>query len=264
MLKKLLKHELKATSRYILPIFLILFLFTILNKIILGLDIFKGMFKGALKIIPGITITGYVLSLIAIVVVTFVILVVRFYKNLTSEEGYLMFTLPVKSNQLVNSKLLIAMFWTVLSILAVILSLFLLFMNEFDPSLFFGSIREIWEGIPQASRGNAVLLAVEIIVTVILTLINSILQIYVSIAIGQLFNGHKLIGSFGAYIGINLVLQILFTIAVAVTGVVSHSFNDIMSITTLFFPILIVVFLVINGIYYGLTNYLLTNKLNLE
>ncbi|HBI73138.1 MAG TPA: hypothetical protein DDY59_08120, partial [Lachnospiraceae bacterium] len=69
---------------------------------------------------------------------------------------------------------------------------------------------------------------------------------------------------FGAYIGINLVLQILFTIAVAVTGVVSHSFNDIMSITTLFFPILIVVFLVINGIYYGLTNYLLTNKLNLE
>ncbi|HCM14004.1 MAG TPA: ABC transporter permease, partial [Lachnospiraceae bacterium] len=123
MLKKLLKHELKATSRYITPIFLILFLFTILNKIILGLDIFKGMFKGALKIIPGIAITGYVLSLIAIVVVTFVILVVRFYKNLTSEEGYLMFTLPVKSNQLVNSKLLIAMFWTVLSILAVILSL---------------------------------------------------------------------------------------------------------------------------------------------
>jgi len=264
MLKKLLKHELKATSRYITPIFLILFLFTILNKIILGLDIFKGMFKGALKIIPGIAITGYVLSLIAIVVVTFVILVVRFYKNLTSEEGYLMFTLPVKSNQLVNSKLLIAMFWTVLSILAVILSLCILFMNEFDPGLFFGSIRKMWEEITRAFHGNAVLFVIEIIVTVILTLINSFLQIYVSIAIGQLFNGHKLIGSFGAYIGINLVLQILFTIAVAVTGVVSHSFNDIMSITTLFFPILIVVFLVINGIYYGLTNYLLTNKLNLE
>ncbi|MBE5968484.1 MAG: hypothetical protein E7255_16280 [Lachnospiraceae bacterium] len=260
MLKKLLKHELKATSRYLVPLFLVLFLFTILNKITLGLDIFKGLFK----IIPGITFTGYVLSLIAIVVVTFVILVIRFYKNLTSEEGYLMFTIPAKSNQLVNSKLLIAMLWTILSILAVILSLFFLFMKEINLGLFLGSIREMWEEITLVFHGNAILLAVEMIVTAILSLINTLLQIYVSIAIGQLFNGHKLIGSFGAYIGINLVLQILFTTAIVVSGVVFHSFNDLKYTTTLFFPILIVVILVINGIYYGVTNYLFTNKLNLE
>jgi hypothetical protein len=175
-----------------------------------------------------------------------------------------MFTLPAKSNQLVNSKLLIAMLWTILSILAVILSLFFLFMKEINLGLFLGSIREMWEEITLVFHGNAILLAVEMIVTAILSLINTLLQIYVSIAIGQLFNGHKLIGSFGAYIGINLVLQILFTIAIVVSGVVFHSFNDLKYTTTLFFPILIVVILVINGIYYGVTNYLFTNKLNLE
>ena len=74
MLTKLLKHELKATSRVLVPVFLIAFIFTFLNRIVLGFDIFHGVFT----FIPGLTLAGYAISLIAVLVVTYVVLIIRF------------------------------------------------------------------------------------------------------------------------------------------------------------------------------------------
>ena len=46
---------------------------------------------------------------------TLVLMVYRFYKNLMTDEGYLMFTLPVSRSQLIWSKLMVALAWGVLS-----------------------------------------------------------------------------------------------------------------------------------------------------
>lgn len=261
MLTKLFKHELKATSRILVPVFLIAFILTILNRIMLGFDIFHGVFN----FIPGLTLVGYVVSLIAVVVVTFVVLIMRFYKNLTSEKGYLMFTLPAKASQLINSKLLTALLWSVLSFLAVILSLLVIFLRQGDFASIIDAIQRAWAEINREFGEKAILFIIDVIVMAILSIINNILLIYVSIAIGQLFNGHRLLASFGAYISINIALQMFLSAIVAIAGFVFPKIiNDTSTLPTIMFPLIIVFNIVLNGVYYGVTNYLFSKKLNLE
>ena len=54
--------------------------------------------------------------------------VVRFYKNMVSDEGYLTFTLPAKVEQLVLSKFLVAVCWQITTMLLVALSLLSVFV----------------------------------------------------------------------------------------------------------------------------------------
>lgn len=257
MLGKLLKHELKATSRYLLPIFAILALFTLLARIVLGLDIFNG----ALSFISGFVMLGYVLSMVAIVVVTIVVLVMRFYKNLTSDEGYLMFTLPVKPSQLINSKLIIAFFWSVLSFIGVFLAIFVLVLTETDMETV---NRMIWGQINSEFKNYTTLFIIELIILAIISAINKILHVYASIALGQLLNGRRLLGSFGAYIGITVAIQFVATAALLVFGLAYNSELTTSTLVTAFFPIVIISTIVLNAIFYFTTDYLFSKKLNLE
>lgn len=260
MLGKLLKHELRATSRYLLPIFAILALFTVLARIALGLEIFDGI----LSSIQGIIMVGYVISMIAIVVVTIVVLVMQFYKNLTSDEGYLMFTLPVKSSQLINSKLIIAMFWSILCFLAVILSILVVALTEVDIMTIKLGFKMFWKQINAEFMGYSTLFVVEMIILTILSGINKILHVYASIALGQLLNGRRLLGSFGAYIGITVAIQFIVTAAILVFGITFDSDVALTTLVTVLFPVVIISLLVLNGVFYFITDYLFTKKLNLE
>ena len=70
-----------------------------------------------------ILIVAYFVMLVAMVVVTFVVILQRFYKNLLEGEGYLMHTLPVPTWMLVASKLIAAVIWDILGFVIIILSL---------------------------------------------------------------------------------------------------------------------------------------------
>lgn len=260
MLGKLLKHELRATSRYLLPIFAILALFTVLARIVLGLDIFNGV----LSFIPGFIMVGYVLSMVAIVVVTIVVLVMRFYKNLTSDEGYLMFTLPVKPRQLINSKLIIALFWSILSFIGVLLSIFVVVLTEADMETVKLGFKLVWEQINSEFKNYTTLFVVELILLIILSGINKILHVYASIALGQLLNGRRLIGSFGAYIGITVAIQFIVTAVLLIFGLTFNADLAISTIATVLFPTVIISLIVLNLVFYFITDYLFTKKLNLE
>lgn len=261
MLNKLFKHEFKATARLLIPLYIILLIFTVMDRIVLNLNIFKGV----LSAIPGIITFGYVVTIIAIVIVTFILMIMRFYKNLMTDEGYLMFTLPVKSYQLINSKLIVSMLWIITSVVAVIASLFIVFATPEGTKQIIDFFKEFWVELGKPFGGKRVLLITELIVMMILGLINTILMIYVSIAIGQLFNGHKLIGAFAAYIGINIVLQIAITMLMFLISLLFKDIlEDITSIRTVVFPITILVLTILNAAYYWATNYIFHKKLNLD
>jgi len=55
-------------------------------------------------------------------IITLVLILVRYYKNFFTDEGYLTFTLPVSRAKLVNSKIIMAFFWAVMTILVCLLS----------------------------------------------------------------------------------------------------------------------------------------------
>ena len=75
-----------------------------------------------------IGIVLFVIFSIPFAVVTIVTIAQRFGKNLFGNEGYLMFTLPVKTYKLVLSKILCAVFWCVCSVVVYALAWLLLLL----------------------------------------------------------------------------------------------------------------------------------------
>jgi hypothetical protein len=263
MLRKLLKQDFKAIARLLLPIYLLIAVLTIMDRIVLQLR-----FRGSLSIITGFVSAAYVISLIAIIIVTNVIVILRFYKNLMTDEGYLMFTLPVKQSELIISKLIVSFVWNITSVLAILLSLFLVFVTPERMSKFCSEWASGWHYFQKVfGKGNSTLFLIEILILLIIGILQAILMIYASIAIGQLFNSHRVLGSFVAYIAITTLLQIISTVGTSILGMnffQPYNFDDIAAIPRVIFPT-IIAFLAVTAVgFYLLTNYLFKKKLNLE
>ncbi len=261
MLSKLIKHEFKATARLLLPLYLVLAVLTIIDRIVFSLH-----FKGTLSIITGFVTTAYIFSIVAIVVVSYVFVITRFYKNLMSDEGYLMFTLPVKSHQLISSKLIVSSVWTLASFLGVILSLLGVFATSDRLRLLKDTfIIQINDAKYTFGDRGFTLILVELCLMIFFGFISNILMIYVSIAVGQLFRGHKLLGSFAAYIAINTILQIFVTLVLVLAGIFfSKTFSEVSSLPQIIFPVVILYTILSSILFYFLTNLIFRKKLNLE
>lgn len=261
MLGKLLKHELKATGRYLLPVCLILLVLSLVTRIVLSLEVFKG----SLAVIPNMVTATYIISIVVLVVSIVLIMIFRFYKNLLADEGYLMFTLPVKPDRLINSKLIIAMLWTLAGVVTVIISLWIAFSTPEGMKEFWKAMDGLLAELDMVFSGRRTLLIVEFFAVIILSLIHNILLIYVSIAVGQLFTRHKIAGSLIAFLCINTVSQLLIVLLMVIAAnTLSISFMDMNSIPEIVFPLSIVITLIFNYAYYFATHYIFKNKLNLD
>lgn len=261
MLGKLLKHELKATSRLLIPLYLILIGMSILNRIMSSFQDINWM----MKLISNMLITGFLFILVAAFAVTAILMVTRFYKNLIGDEGYLMFTLPVKPNQLLTSKLIISIFWLFISIVSVIVTLYIIFATPERMYLVYQNLNEISEELKIAFRGSLQVAVLELILLCFISIIANILMLYLSIAIGQLFNGHRILGSFIAYIGIYMAIQILLFIIIGVC--ILFNWDTIYTFNTfpqIFLPLIIFIMTLCSIGLYGGTSYILNRKLNLE
>ena len=129
MLGKLLKYELKATSRVFVPLYIAILVVSIVNGLSLNLEILN---------IQGLATIVLMCLFISLFVITIVVTIQRFNKNLLKDEGYLMFTLPVSSKYLVLSKYLTSLIWTFLSFIVALLSFTIIIKLELisDPATF--------------------------------------------------------------------------------------------------------------------------------
>ena len=107
MLGKLMKHEFRATARIMLPVMGAMVALALLaNLSIRGL---AGNLSDIpmLRILFVLIIIFFSVAVVATIVMSLVIMVSRFYRNLLKDEGYLMFTLPVSVHELIWSKLIV-------------------------------------------------------------------------------------------------------------------------------------------------------------
>ena len=272
MLGKLLKHELKATTRFFIPLYITLICITIFNKIFFEININESSF---LEIFKVLFLTAYIFIICAVFVVAFIITILRFYKNLLGDEGYLMFTLPAKSHQHITSKLLISLFWNLLSLIMVILSICILLLGS-------GYIGLFWEKIKILLNEGYNILGNSLIVFIVLTLllilvgqISGTLMFYVSIAIGHISNKYRIIGSIVAYFVINFIIQFVSTAVMFIYGFNTSNYqtlnnsydsvtNEIITIMNDAFIFSLVISTIFGIIFFLITNYILNKKLNLE
>lgn len=267
MLGKLLKYEIKSTSRIFLLFYPLIIGMALLNKLLL----FVIDTNNTALVIPKIlSVTLYVLLIIAVFIITFIVTIQRFYKNLLGQEGYLMFTLPVKTSSLIFSKLIVAFMWNIASIVVTAFSIFILM-----------PINEVMHNLPKAfaELNEAMLLEggisftsfiVKIGILFIISLIGSLLMIYASTAIGHLANKHRVLCSIGAFFGLYAVVQTIGLIIAIITGnnittnlIISAQTSPSIIMNKIFLYSLIVDIVVSVG-YFIITNLILAKKLNLE
>lgn len=258
MLKKLIKHEFKATYRFYLPIYI-------------GLAVLVALACGFLNIVEifdvnelflSITLPlGAVVGLLAIIfalISPYIFICLRFYRSTATREGYLTFTLPASTNQILFSKFLVSFFWAVLTVGVTTLAIFVLLAVGFDPDMTFTAIHQLF----RSSDFNFTT-----ILSFLVGYANAILSIYAAISLGQFVRDHRVIASIAFYAATYTVQQIVSLVVLIPvmigSGVLSSgetlNYSDlgIMSVVSI---ILSLVFCVI---FYFVSERILDRKLNL-
>ena len=153
------------------------------------------------------------IALIAAGIMTIAMNVYRFYKNLLSDEGYLMFTLPVSVHQLVWSKLLVGILWMFLTTVLIFGGIILGFYNIF---VGVGSLEPSVSGMIAEMFGymdlNIPMLAVLALLGILFASAAGVLEFYCVLAIGYGFTKNKALWSVVIYFAISTVISIISSI----------------------------------------------------
>ena len=212
VLSKLLKYDLRANLKIFLFIWPAILVFGLLERFAFTTELPSEISA----IFVNLTTVLFVLAVIAACVFALVISVIRFYSGLLRDEGYLMFTLPVRPWQLVLSKLLTALLTLVVTGAVSVLSVGILFggIRGFLPAIR-ASLEQSFGGM---INGWGIALLVLLVVVQVAT---SVLQIYLACSIGHLFRRKRILFAVLFYYAINVVLE-----TVVVTSIIVLSNND--------------------------------------
>ena len=266
MLGKLMKHEFKATGRMLLPIYGALLVLALINRLFLTLQLNSTAQRIADTVFTVFAIL-YVMMIFAVFIATIIILIQRFYKNQLCDEGYLTNTLPVKAWQHITSKTLVSTIWCIVCTIAVVLSVLILLMKLSDVVPMATVIQKFFIEYFETLGANGAGYMIEFILMVLTSIISSILMVYVSLAIGNLFNKHRVAAALLAYLVLNFFTGLLSMVGIVAFDAFSSyyfmSFSTQQSVHMML-SALNLYNIVLGAAYFIGTNYILSRKLNLQ
>lgn len=266
---KLLKYEWKACARICLPLYGVMLLMSIVSAL-MTTERAQRFLNGIPTAILGML---YFALLVAVFVVTLVILIQRFYKNLLGDEGYLMFTLPVSVAQHIWSKVIIA---AVISCLSGIVAVFSIAILGSGTGLLAGLAMILVEfGQICIENPHVLGYTLEGILLLLISTISGILYLYLCMALGHLAKKHRVLMSVVWYFVLSTVAQFVFSFVLIGMGngplemLVRAIGNMVMGVPQemLLHGVLLgfcVATAIPGAICYLGTHYILKNRLNLE
>lgn len=209
MLSKLLKYEFRATGRIMLPVYALL-LVTAGGTSVTGSLMDRYPESTVLFIFQTLFMTLFTFTTFGVLLLTLVLMVYRFYKNLMTDEGYLMFTLPVSRSQLIWSKLIVSMVWGILSAVLAALMWTMELSVVGGENLFAGIFRGL-RSLVESLSGNVTGCIVGLVVLLLAAELTSYLKFYAAISLGHSFSNHKILLSVVFYIGFGIAVQIILS-----------------------------------------------------
>lgn len=278
MLTKLIKYEWKSIWRAAAIINAFTIVVTILGLFCLytpfsrsGLTEYNQSFTGPILF----SLVLYYVTIIGVSLAASIFVAIRFYKNLYTDEGYMMHVLPVTHRQLLLSKLIIHSLFTLFTGLLVLISVIVLFLPLMSLQTS-QTLYTLWPEINnvffEAFGMPPLPLALYFLFIMIIGSISGILMIYCAIAIGQTFRKHKVMASILCYVALYFILQTI--VSLAMMPQMLTMMVDTMEAASSTFDIgrymqstlLISLFssLISGVIYYVITDYLMGKKLNLD
>lgn len=215
-MRKLIKYEWTAMIREMLPVYVAILAVAAINYLlyrdILWTD--RPLPDNVLGLLQTLSAFVYFGLLVALCAITVVALVGRFYHGLLGEEGYLMFTLPVRVWQLALSKALVALVICFLSCFTAILSMCILAGFDLVSALISlpgAVIHGVSEGMREAPElmPHAALLLLELLFAGVLWALSVIYHFYLSMSVGQLFRKNRVVWSVVSYVVIAFLTSLL-------------------------------------------------------
>lgn len=238
MLKNLFKHEMRATAKTFIWLYIAFAVIAVVNAVfvqwgpvnassIVSSSAADGMTAYTVEPVNSvpsplqvILILLYMLAVAAISIGTLVVVILRFYRNLLGDEGYLMMTLPVSREKLILSKMLTAFIWTVCSGVLIFLSILLIVAST-------GHFGELIEGIGSLTAMGVPFgkWAFVIVLSMLVGSVSSILILYAAIAVGPNLLKNRLGGSILAFIIIAVASQIITYVIMIASASISNVFG---------------------------------------
>ncbi|SET92762.1 hypothetical protein [Lacrimispora sphenoides] len=232
MFGKLCKYEFKSIGRTLVPIYLAIIAISILNAFMglgsLANGYYNGLMsglsfgRGLLSLIQTLSIIAYFGVLVAMSVLTLIVVIQRFYKGLLCDEGYLMFTLPVKPWQLIAAKGVVAFVMSLASSLVAFASVFILVLGTAGTAKVFTAITDpqLWNAISRAIAhvSSWPLLVFEVIVLIIVSGLVQLYHMYFSMALGHLASKNRVMMSVIAFIAISMLFSFINGLAMIILG----------------------------------------------
>ena len=292
MLRKLCKYEFRSIFRTIIPIYIVVIAVSIITSISIAMNVdyadvkyVDNSVQWAIEmnlpyklqhIFTFVMSLAYFAVMVALFVLTVVIILQRFYKGLLCDEGYLMFTLPVKPWQLITSKGITAFVMTILSGIVSCISIFIMMLGSLPyPLKFLAELFSLQNWVRIFGQLNETVpmwgvYVLEFIILVIISSLASLYQIYASMAIGHLAKKNRILMSVVAYVAISMILSFVGGIFGVFSALTIQSSQNYLSINAgEAFLHALLIFSVITSIiefvvFFVITERILSKKLNLE
>ncbi len=274
MVKKLLKHEFIYYVRSFVLFLPIVLIIAVMRRIADAIDGNRVVHDLAL----GSATFMLVVSCAALLTLSFVAAVVRFYKNMYTAEGYLTFTLPVTNEQHIFVKLFTGIVCMAVCALTVLVAVLIALPFE-DLAAFFRDLGEMFGSIiDDTGVLNTVVYVAEVLIILVLYAAYGLLLVYGCITVGQTAKKHRILKAIGAYYVYHIARQtlgtvlsiILITIEIPDTPNVSVEVPEIAARVGNIIAVHIVLvgvilfFAVICAVLWAITQHIMTKKLNLE
>ena len=237
MVGKLLKYDLKAYFRVLTPAYLTLWAIALFCRIVQffepSLEAMYDAFASyqVYRIIFVSSVVLLVLASIVVIVLTFAQIIILFYRNLFSREGYLSFTLPVSTDQHLTAKLLGAMIVEFAGILAVVIAAVVATFGEVLAEVWkagtylLGKLRlEIVEEFGAGHFGGWI---TEFVLLFIVAAVVQVLFYYFCITLGQRAKKNRVLMAFGVFFLVYVAVQILATLVIILVSV-NPEFLDVL------------------------------------
>ena len=273
MVRKLFKHEAIYYARTLLIFEIVLFSLAISTRFIMFFEFDHWVYR----FIQGSSFVLFGLAAIACIYASIAMSVIRFYRNLFSQEGYLTFALPVSTNQHITVKLISSLIYqSVVSFSIFIATLIAIsgdFLNELLKAIWY-ILNKAFEVISFKDGLNISIYLIYFCAILLFSGIYNILLFYTCICIGQLANRARIWLAVGCYFTYAAIVEILYTVFMIVINVIAEtvdmtkffdfiSENPHLSLHVLFITIILLLSALII-VFYIVTHKIISKRLNLE
>ena len=257
MLGKLLKYEIPAMGRKLLP----LYAAWAVTALLLGLTTQAAETKSEFMVV--ISALLYTAIATVIFVMTIILIVQRYSNSLLGDEAYFNHVLPVSVSAHIGNKAISAMIWILVTILVAVLTGILIGIGALIVSGEALSLRDLIKVFYEIDLPEHFgLYFFEVLILSIGSIVKTIMQIYAAITIGHQAPNRTTLASIGAYILIMIFESSVGRAFLPLFLKAEYGADGFINFNRIFIPTFIAT-LAFSAIYFFVCKYLMEKRLNL-